>query len=237
MWGRLTSQRSSAGVSSFYVPDMSGNMRLLVASDGVTVTDTYAYRAFGDSLNVTGSTNNPYRYGGRDGYYYEKLALEYVRARWRDIVKAGWISRDPTRTHDRGDLNLYMYVGNNPVILVDPGGLFPILPMCLCKPGEQLVSVTCYGKGVGGGKVYHCGKARPPRDGDCAIDQLPGHTQVCAYGATITIRNIGPNGAVVKTCRACDAGQGHSGVDVFVNVPDADCGNYWETAQYCVSCS
>src|SRR5580700_229946 len=71
MWGRLTSQRSSAGVSSFYVPDMSGNMRLLVASDGATVTDTYAYRAFGDSLNVTGFTNNPYRYGGRDGCYYE----------------------------------------------------------------------------------------------------------------------------------------------------------------------
>jgi RHS repeat-associated protein len=88
-------------------------------------------------LNGPGSTNNPYRYGGQEGYYYEKLALEYIRARWRDMLKAGWVSRDPSAV-EGGDLNLYRYVRNRAVVAADPTGLDtcysggPCGPWCSC---------------------------------------------------------------------------------------------------------
>jgi hypothetical protein len=53
-------------VASYYQYDLQGSTCLLMNAIG-TVTDTYAYDAWGNPVVVIGSTVNPYRYIGRKG--------------------------------------------------------------------------------------------------------------------------------------------------------------------------
>ena len=52
----------------------------------------------------------------------EPNGLYYMRARYYDPQVGRFISEDPLG-FDGGDLNLYAYVGNSPVMGVDPSGL------------------------------------------------------------------------------------------------------------------
>jgi RHS repeat-associated protein len=64
------------------------------------------------------------------GYYTERAVmrpLEYVRARWYVAGGPGWLSKDPIGLGG-GDVNLYRYVGNNPLTFADPSGLKFVLP-------------------------------------------------------------------------------------------------------------
>jgi RHS repeat-associated protein len=49
-----------------------------------------------------------------------KISLSYYRARWYDPAAKRFISEDPIGLD--GGINLYAYVGNNPINLVDPDG-------------------------------------------------------------------------------------------------------------------
>ena len=50
------------------------------------------------------------------------LLDNYVRERWYKPVLARWLSQDPIG-FAADDVNLYRYVRNNPIILIDPSGL------------------------------------------------------------------------------------------------------------------
>jgi RHS repeat-associated protein len=52
----------------------------------------------------------------------EPNGFYYMRARYYDTEVGRFISEDPVG-FDGGDVNLYAYVGNNPVLLIDPLGL------------------------------------------------------------------------------------------------------------------
>ncbi len=95
-----------------------GTVRTLVADSG-TVTDTWRLDAFGEYLEGTGSSSRKYQYGGAWGYLNDPSGLQQLGARfyWPEIGR--FISQDPI-----GDgVNWYAYVGNNPVVRVDPEGL------------------------------------------------------------------------------------------------------------------
>ena len=79
-YGNLISQRRG-GVDSYYHPDALGSVTALSDSTQ-TLTDGYFYYAFGKILVTSGSTENPFRWVGRLGYYYDidRLAY-YLRAR------------------------------------------------------------------------------------------------------------------------------------------------------------
>jgi RHS repeat-associated protein len=119
-YGNQVSQRRS-GVTSYYHFDAHGSTIDLTGAAG-TATDSYLYRAFGDLVTSSGTTVNPYQYGGRKGYIYDSDLFNFqVRARRYDPDMGRWWSRDPIGFAG-GDANLYRYVGNGPLVGSDPSG-------------------------------------------------------------------------------------------------------------------
>jgi RHS repeat-associated protein len=117
--GKFSLRRS--GSSYFYVPDYQGNTRQLVNSSQA-VTDTLLTDAWGREITSSLSIANPFQAFGQWGYYRDTASRHYVEARHLDVVAGRWISQDPIG-FEGGDVNLYRYVGNNPVRWLDPVGL------------------------------------------------------------------------------------------------------------------
>jgi RHS repeat-associated protein len=102
-----------------YLYDGKGNVAaVLDASQSVVAA--YRYAPFGELLAKTGSLTQPFgfstkRYDKQTGlihYQYRPYAPEIGR----------WLTRDPLG--ETGGMNLYAFVGNNPVNWVDPWGLY-----------------------------------------------------------------------------------------------------------------
>lgn len=109
--------RTDAGGSWTPLVDGNGNTLALTDSSGVVQTE-YTYQPFGETT-VSGSSNdNPSQYTGRDN---DGTGLYYYRGRYYSPALHRFISEDPIGF--RGGVNLYGYVGNNPISYIDPFGL------------------------------------------------------------------------------------------------------------------
>jgi RHS repeat-associated protein len=121
------------GQSYYPHHDGQGNTRALTDDQG-NVTDTFAYTANGELTERTGTTPTPFQCGGEHGYYTDQTTGEImVRRRDYDPPLGRWLSVDPSGFID--GINLYQYVRNNPISLVDPSGLQAELEFhnCICK--------------------------------------------------------------------------------------------------------
>ena len=107
------------GASYFYHADHQGSVVALTDAVGTVVND-YAYDAYGRIVSSVEGIANPYTYTGRE--LDAESGLYYYRARYYDADTGRFISEDPIGFAG-GDANLYAYVFNNPVNLVDPLGL------------------------------------------------------------------------------------------------------------------
>jgi RHS repeat-associated protein len=112
---------NSAWTTSFYGYDGLGSVRQLTGPAGA-VTDTYDYDAWGNAVNVTGSTPNVYLYRGEQ--YDPDLNLYYLRARYFNPLTGRFLTRDPAegQTVDPRTLHKYLYAGGDPVNALDPTG-------------------------------------------------------------------------------------------------------------------
>ena len=117
----LISKITPANESYFYHFDGLGSTVAITDSSG-NVVNKYAYDEHGKVLNQEEAIPNPFKYVGRYGVMDEGNGLLYMRARYYDPEIGRFISKDPIGFAG-GDLNLYAYVGNNPVNFVDPSGL------------------------------------------------------------------------------------------------------------------
>jgi RHS repeat-associated protein len=97
-----------------------GSITSLTDSAGATA-NTYTYDAFGNQPSSTEAVANPFRYTARE--FDSETGLYYYRARYYDSQARRFLSEDPIGLN--GGINLYAYVGNNPLNLIDPLGQAP----------------------------------------------------------------------------------------------------------------
>ncbi len=91
------------------------------------IVNKYSYDVFGKVLNEVEAVPQPFKYVGQYGVMAESCELTadcflYMRARYYDPKVGRFVSEDPIG-FDGGTVNLYEYVGGNPVNWIDPTGL------------------------------------------------------------------------------------------------------------------
>ena len=105
----------------YYALDHLGSIREVTDKLG-TVQARYDYDPSGKRTKMTGQLDFDLGYAGY--FHHEPSGLDFARHRAYDSILGRWISRDPIA--ERGGLNLYQYVGNDPVNATDPTGLFKV---------------------------------------------------------------------------------------------------------------
>ncbi|HUP77904.1 MAG TPA: RHS repeat-associated core domain-containing protein, partial [Pirellula sp.] len=120
-FGKVISQERN-GVTSYYHYDGQGNT-VALTDDNENVTDAYIYSAYGELVSSTGTTVNPFRYGGQYGYYTDVETNDiYIRARSYAPTLGRWLTRDPIGFIG-SPYDLYEFNGSSPPNSIDPEGL------------------------------------------------------------------------------------------------------------------
>jgi len=117
----LLAMATPAGALYCYHFDATGHT-VALTDIGKRIINKYAYTPDGVVANQEETVPQPFKYAGRHGVMAEPDGFYYMRARYYDPQVGRFISEDPLG-FDGGDINLYAYAGNNPVMLVDPMGL------------------------------------------------------------------------------------------------------------------
>jgi RHS repeat-associated protein len=141
--GLLVFEDPALGQSHFPRFDGNGNVVGLIAATDPTgapvgtpnageVSATYEYDPFGNALGATGhaAARNPFRFS--TAYQDPVTKFSYYGYRFYDPGHGRWLNRDPIA--EAGGLNLYGFVGNDPVNAVD------VLGMATISDYESIVS-------------------------------------------------------------------------------------------------
>ena len=116
---RFYSQGEQIGAASyFYTRDHLGSIRELTDGSGV-VQARYDYDPYGRRTKVSGTLDASFAFTGH--YYHAPSNLHLALYRAYDPDLGRWLSRDPIA--ERSGTNLYTYVANDPLRMVDPAGL------------------------------------------------------------------------------------------------------------------
>jgi RHS repeat-associated protein len=129
-YGPLLSENRS-GTESYHHFDALGSTTMLT-NDAGTITDTFAYNAWGTTIARTGTTSTSFQWLGQWGYYLDSPTnTYYIRARVYHTVIARWESVDPARfISDRSEP--YSYSISNPLLFHDASGLWPMCSTSFC---------------------------------------------------------------------------------------------------------
>ena len=115
--GGLLGMRT-AGQDYYYLYDGKGNVGAVIDSAQAVVA-SYRYDIFGRIMVQSGSLEQPFQFSTKR--YYPELGLNYYGYRFYSPAIGRWLNRDPLG--EAGGINLYGFVQNNPVNLIDPWGL------------------------------------------------------------------------------------------------------------------
>lgn len=113
---------NSGGQNYAYLYDGSGNVGAVLDAAQAVVA-AYRYDPFGSLLVKTGSVDQSYGFSTKR--YNEQLGMLFYEFRPYIPGIGRWATRDPLG--EAGGLNLYAFVGNNPVNWIDPWGLETVL--------------------------------------------------------------------------------------------------------------
>jgi RHS repeat-associated protein len=110
------------GVTYRVIADALGSPRLVVNTVNGLVIQRMDYDAFGAVINDTNPGFQPFGFGG--GLYDRDTKLVRFGARDYDAETGRWTAKDPI-LFSGGQLNLYAYVRNDPINLLDSDGKDP----------------------------------------------------------------------------------------------------------------
>lgn len=117
--GLLARSDSLAGPHYYFRADGAGNITSLINTQQCFVA-RYLYSPFGKLISKSGplSDANLYRFSSKE--FHAASDLYYFGSRFYDANLQRWLNRDPIG--ETGGLNLYAFVGNNPLSGIDPWG-------------------------------------------------------------------------------------------------------------------
>ncbi|MFZ0959336.1 MAG: RHS repeat-associated core domain-containing protein [Terriglobia bacterium] len=123
-------QRTDANGPANFLTDGLGSTIALTGTGGNTIAQ-YTYDPYGNTT-MTGNSANPYQYTGREN---DGTGLYYDRVRYYNPTLQRFISEDPIGM--AGGIDLYAYVGNNPISFRDPFGTCPADGEGTCKSSSS----------------------------------------------------------------------------------------------------
>jgi RHS repeat-associated protein len=118
------------GAKFYFAKDQLGSIRAVINADTGVVAQAIHYDEFGRVLSDTSPGFQPFGFAG--GLYDPDTKLTLFGARSYDAEVGRWLSKDPIGFNG-GDTNLYGYVLNDPVNLVDPSGLYALCDGIRCS--------------------------------------------------------------------------------------------------------
>jgi RHS repeat-associated protein len=121
---RLVAAGSAGKGYVFHHFDKTGNTLALTDTTG-QVVGAFAYDAYGKVVARSGAVSTPFTYVGAYGVIEGTENLFFMRNRYYDAITGRFIQRDPIGFAG-GQSNLYGYLGNEPVLNVDPEGLLDL---------------------------------------------------------------------------------------------------------------
>lgn len=113
--------RVSSSETALYFQDGNGNITSLQRADIPGDISTYTYDPFGNVVEAVGTIAPQNRIRFSSKYEDSETGFYYYGFRYYDPETGRWPSRDPIG--EMGGLNLYMMIGNNPLLSIDFLGL------------------------------------------------------------------------------------------------------------------
>lgn len=112
----------AAGTTFRLITDQLGSVRQVVNASTGVVAQEITYDPFGEVISDSNPGFQPFGFAG--GLYESLTGLTHFGAREYDAGLGRWTSVDPIG-FGGGDTNLYGYVVQDPVNLMDPSGFYP----------------------------------------------------------------------------------------------------------------
>jgi RHS repeat-associated protein len=144
--------RYSQSGNSYYLQDALLSV-IAQTDDAQAVTNFYSYSPYGETQTLGPDGGNAIQFTGREN---DQTGLYYYRARYYDPLIKRFVNEDPIGV--AGGLNVYGYVGGDPINLIDPTGN----------------ASTCYSagpgcSGAGPGNFPGNGIVKTPPGGGCLV--------------------------------------------------------------------